>query len=499
MRELRLLLHWHPQGSYLARSIFHSFKFAKKAERIRVGIVVGSNFMAQTNQESIAYVKELTKRDTNNKLVSFELIVIDYPLWNFSLYASKKEEENTKMYNGKYKKLFANSVKDSLGRGLEVCFNNKDYMTSNEVSEKLEKERMGYATMLIEKYRQIIKDFNPDIAAISHGTYDHYVAVYIAAGEESVPVLVVNGGCNMAYVCESQNKVITDPCIANAFSDIVKLYKEEKNIMETVLPPDLKRLITKASNRYLPNSSSGIIAKSKVFEKGTHTSKPLAMLPVFAELNHHNCLQELEFKSRYEWLEWCFKMAHESNKQLLLYAHPQTNAYGQNSLTNELVNNAAIKYPAEFKLLAKLGDLEYESLKDALVPITMASSVSLEMNMLGKVSCVSNYSTSSPLKCNVQFRKNDCFKDLEGRFMLQKDIELDHHISDAANQALKFNSYNKFGSQDYHIRKAFEKLIWFGTYSKGSVDNFISLLEEYIYQMKVIELPSERFVQLIPY
>ena len=499
MREFRLLLHWHPQGSYLARSIFHAFKFAKKAERIHVGIVVGSNFMAQTNQDSISYIRELTKRNRNDKIVSFELITIDYALWNFSLYSSKKDRSSRTRYKGRYKELFDNSVRDSLGRGLEVCFNNKEYMTSNEISERLERERREYATELVENYRQIISAFHPDITAISHGTYDHYVAVYIAAGEESVPVLVVNGGCNMAYICETQNKVITDPCIANAFSDIVRLYREREDVIKTVLPSTLKKLITKASNRYLPNSSSGIIARSKIFNKGSHTSKPLAMLPVFAELNHHNCLEELEFKSRYEWLEWCFQMSHKSKKQLILYAHPQTNAYGQNSLTNQLVNNAANKYPTEYKLLTRLNDLEAEGLKDALVPITMASSVSLELNMLGKISCVSNYSTSSPLDCNVKFTNNDRFNDLENRFMIQKDIELSQNISEAANQALKFNSYNKFGSQDYHIRKAFEKLIWFGKYSDGSVDKFINLLEVYIEKMEVIELPTERFVQLIPY
>ena len=226
---------------------------------------------------------------------------------------------------------------------------------------------------------------------------------------------------------------------------------------------------------------------------------PLAILPVFAELNHHNCLQELEFQSRYEWLEWCFKVSYESNKHLFLYAHPQTSAYGQNTLTNELVQSAAKMYPAEYTLLEKLESLVYVSSKHALIPITMSISVSLEMNMQGKVSCVSNYSTSSPLNCNVQFKKTDKYYDLEERFMRQKDYNLSHQICNAANQALKFNSYNKFGSQDFHIRKAFEKLIWFGNYSVGSVDKFTDLLEQYIKNMEVIELPSDRFLQLIPY
>ena len=231
MREYRLLLHWHPQGSYLARSIFHAFKYAKKAERIHVGIVVGSNFMAQTNHNAINYVRELAKQNSKNRCVTFELIAVDCTLWNFSQYNSRKDGLQTNIYKGRFKDLFKNSAKDSLGRGLEICFNNRQYMTSYEIKEGLEKQRMEYTTNLINCYKDIIREFNPDMAAISHGTYDHYIAVYIASREESVPVLIVNGGCNMAYICDINHKVITDPCIANAFSDIVRLYKENNDII----------------------------------------------------------------------------------------------------------------------------------------------------------------------------------------------------------------------------------------------------------------------------
>ena len=165
---------------------------------------------------------------------------------------------------------------------------------------------MKYATTLVRTYRELIKKFNPDIAAISHGTYDHYVSVYVAASEESVPVLVVNGGCIWLIYVKNHKKEITDPCIANAFAEIVKMYN--KMIVDRrILPSDIVELINKANNQYLPNSSSGIITKSKIFER-QHKGKPLAMLPVFAELNHHNCLEDVEFKSRYAWLEWCLKV-----------------------------------------------------------------------------------------------------------------------------------------------------------------------------------------------
>ena len=59
MKEFRLLLHWHPQGSYLARSIFHAFKYARKAEKIHVGLVVGSNFLAQTNTSLLGQILRL--------------------------------------------------------------------------------------------------------------------------------------------------------------------------------------------------------------------------------------------------------------------------------------------------------------------------------------------------------------------------------------------------------------------------------------------------------
>ena len=165
---------------------------------------------------------------------------------------------------------------------------------------------------------------------------------------------------------------------------IVKMYNRDDCLIEEILPSDIVELINKANNQYLPNSSSGIITKSKIFEKGQHKGKPLAMLPVFAELNHHNCLEDVEFKSRYAWLEWCFRKSQESDKELILYAHPQTSAYGQKSLTFDLVQTAYNKFPSKYRLLDRLDDLGYISKEEALIPITMASSVSLEMNMLGK-------------------------------------------------------------------------------------------------------------------
>ena len=65
--------------------------------------------------------------------------------------------------------------------------------------------------------------------------------------------------------------------------------------------------------------------------------------------------------------------------------------------------------------------------------------------------------------------------------------------------ALKFNDYNKFKSQDYHIRKAFEKLIWFGQYANNAPIKFATLIEDYIKNLDVIEIETSNFLQLVPY
>ena len=75
-------------------------------------------------------------------------------------------------------------------------------MTGGDENHKLEKTRIQYAESLIQSYIDIIKRFCPDITSISHGTYDHYISLYKASNSLRIPVMVVNGGCNMAYIAK---------------------------------------------------------------------------------------------------------------------------------------------------------------------------------------------------------------------------------------------------------------------------------------------------------
>ena len=118
-------------------------------------------------------------------------------------------------------------------------------------------------------------------------------------------------------------------------------------------------------------------------------------------------------------------MSYKEKKVLHLYAHPQTGAYGQNSLTNSLIKEAHRRHPAEYKLITDLKTLDTVSKSQALIPITMSSSVSLELNMLGRASCVSNYSTSTPLGYNIEYEKDSLYRDIEQEFMLSKRRSVD--------------------------------------------------------------------------
>lgn len=499
MKDYRLLLHWHPQGSYLARCIFHAFKYARKAERIHIGLIVGSNFMAGTNTSSIEFIEQLVRETHTNSIISFELIRLKTSLWNFSLFCSSDTPKTKALDHHKYNVLFLSSIRDSLCRGLEPCYNNEDYMINRQSNLYIEEKRIDYANHLINNYKEIIHAFSPDITAISHGTYDHYISLYIASDTRGIPVMVVNGGCNMAYICRTGLGSITDPCVANAFSEIVYMYTREKNILKNIIPSALRGLISESYNRYLPNSSAGIIASSSIYQNKSGRTNPIIFLPVFAEMNQHNCLKQVAFETRYEWLKWCFMISFNDKRMLHLYTHPQTSAYGQNQLTKNLIKEAHESYPADFCLINELDTLGQISTSENLVPMTMSSSLSLELNMLGKLSCASNYSTSTPLGYNIEYDKTNSYEEIEASFNERKCMKIEENICDAANTALKFNDYNKNRSQDFYIRKAFEKLIWFGNFTNNGPYEFITLLETYIKSLDVIEIETKNFIQLMPY
>ena len=100
----------------------------------------------------------------------------------------------------------------------------------------------------------------------------------------------------------------------------------------------------------------------------------------------------------------------------------------------------------------------------------MASSLSLELNKLGKISSVSNYSTSTPLQSFHRSTKTDCYEKVEAEF-LERTLtsKLDSEVMSTAKLSLQFNSYNVKRAQDYFIRKSFDKLFWFGVQLKSLI------------------------------
>ena len=264
------------------------------------------------------------------------------------------------------------------------------------------------------------------------------------------------------------------------------------------MPSFLRKEITHSPSKYLNNSSSDIVSNSKIYKQKGNKSDPLAILPIFAELNHHNCLKDVEFSSRYEWLEWMFKISYLSNRCLYIYRHPKTKDYNQIELTSALLTNAHSKYPCKYIIIKDLDHLSELSKDLTLIPMTMASSLSLELNKLGKISSVSNYSTSTPLQSFHRSSKTDSYEKIEAEFFEQSLTgTLNSQIMSAAKLSLQFNSYNVKKAQDYFIRKSFDKLFWFGGFNQNSPHLFIKLINSYIAGHDVCIVKTTSFDQLV--
>ncbi len=506
-----VLLHWHPQGAYFGRAIVHSLQYLNvQPNDLRLIVLVGSSFLSHTVESSLHFINLLKDQIEGKGIQSIEIEIIPKFMWSFSNFRevekNKKIIEESKILISKMKekdsifKLFTNSISDSLSRGLDSSFSNFDYMINQVSARDLESHRELYAATLTNIYINILSKYQPELITTSHGNYDHYITPFIASTLKRIPTLIVNGGCNMAYVHNPNVHQLADPCIANAFKEIVERETSGNISLFSTIPPYLKEEIQAASNTYVKNSSCRSIKNSKIFnEYKKDSTYPLAILPIFAELSNHDCLGRLEFPRKYDWLVDMFRLASEANKKLYIYEHPATKSYGQNDLTKALIQSAGSIYDVEYEVVKGLNMLSEILNRNSLIPFSLGSSIALELYATGGYSVISNTATCSPIsESHFVFKKGMNYFDLEDIFFKNIDVRSKSKVFiSMADFCLRFNSFGKFRSQDFHLRKAFDKLFYFGGFRTDSPKQFLKLFHVYMNSLDFQILETKSFHQFI--
>ena len=475
MNDLKktILIHWHPQFSYFARCIIESASYlGTSLNDLKVFALMGPNFLTYTASTSSVFLNSI--RPHLQEICGLELELIDTPEY-FNYPSSSKnfsgdehciaEFETSLMSNLKALQLLRASSRDSVSRGLDQQVDTLRSFIDSGYRQDVEKLRYTYSINLGDYYSRILSEVAPDIVCISHGNYDFYVALYLAAFFKSIPTLVSNGGHLCSYVTSTDQ--ITDPGIASSYQSLIEYYVNTPSAIcehrlsdynmnnETIL--DLERN-TCSTILYNQDLSSGPIRE-------VVKSKPLVVLPVFGEVSLHNVLGLNRFTSKCQWLESIISSLSTSDASAV-YFHPHTNFHSQMELTKYIVKYVAEKYSYRGDILTTPEELLKHSKFSRYIPVSMGGTISLELAARNKTSIVSNECTSTPIPgANFIF---------DGYTSIHKIVEACSHfntINNTSNEILinsikqaqlRIKAPSHKNALDFYMRKLFDKFYFFG-------------------------------------
>jgi hypothetical protein len=262
---MRLLHHFHPQGSHIFRAIVESAKFMDATlSTVDLISIVGANFLPNCADES-SFLNLLVP-----PLRSSRIERVPSHLFSFDTYfpiGSQNSTCSSELLNCDETALLDNSVRDSINRGLSRFISTLDFYldSDSEYSRTLFGQRRRYAFCLLDYYLSLIDIVTPDIISISHGNYDYYVTLYLAARLRRIPVLVVQGGFNRSWLIRNS----ADVSDQSPSSEKIRLYKALGNITpkQTTLRDSLQEFIRSHSESSVSikahrDSSLSVIASS---------------------------------------------------------------------------------------------------------------------------------------------------------------------------------------------------------------------------------------------
>ena len=471
---MHICVHWHPQGSYIIRSIVEPALISgiKGIDKLKVTFIIGTSFLKHTERESIDFINSLS----NNTEFDVSYIYID------------SESNDLNAFNGCFadnsasdQKLLRNSVLDSLTRCLLPNYNYIDFLTCEQPeNHSVFTKRLQYAVNLQNRYREILKDIKPDFIVASHATYDFYVSLILAAKQLDIRTHIINGGHRQSYMLKNIKSGKTeDPCLGNVFrlySDNIytkqREYKETKN-MSSVNTESAVDYIFSNQKRQSQSSDRCLVA----------------FLPIFAEINHHNCLASNFYNTKYLWLRDLIKCAENTNTKLILHLHPDFPKYGklEEYVLKQLIKSLSKQYTnSSFMISKSTKELMLICENNFTIPVSLSGSITAEMAARGGVSIVSNSCAGiDRIDSTSIYTGNEELDSISKASQIKfQDLQLKGSNSGAAlNYAIEqFKKYGKNHSPDSNIKYESDQIFFFGQSKKSNpISNFLELLKVYLY------------------
>ena len=208
---MNLLIHAHPQFSYICRAIIEVSELNSVALKdLNVFLVNGPGFLNHMLPSLDNYL---------SNYLPFSRIIKSFTVLNFPpeidphRFLSFNQPTDVLSFlereHGHHFQNLQNSVKDSLFRGLSPCFNHYDFhINQNSPSNQLLfSKRMNYASSLVEYYLRLMSFNSIEATVCSHGYYDFHVSFTIASLLSNCKSYIVAGGNRNSYEITSSTIV----------------------------------------------------------------------------------------------------------------------------------------------------------------------------------------------------------------------------------------------------------------------------------------------------
>ena len=185
---MRILLHVHPQFSFVVRSLIEISSISKvPMNEIDLVLVMGPSFLDHILVDFAKFL-ELSK-PFKNLVKSCTIIRPPNNLLHINSLRNSESWDGYKQFIGfeKLWKNLRNSCKDSLYRGLLHNFDHTTFHTRKNPQYCADalRRRLGYIKDLLNFYTNLQKKYLPDWTCCSHGYYDFHVAFIAATCEKS--------------------------------------------------------------------------------------------------------------------------------------------------------------------------------------------------------------------------------------------------------------------------------------------------------------------------
>lgn len=478
----RILIHWHPQGSYIARSYIESLLLlgTKQVVGHSLYILPGPSFMNQPlsdiKKRSIGPLSLFPQSNTTTVFDHFHKYQFRGPgLEEKAQYLSYDYLSNELSIDNNSAVLLSNAIKDTLHRGCLKQYRRFQLYSDwdGEYWRKCYIHRLGYVLQLYRSYEATLRTCAPDVVAMSHPNYDIYIALYIAARELGIPSIIVNGGYHLSYLCTPSNKLI-DPSPQSARGALLNAYIHKK---ETRVPVDCY-VDSRSTNACI---SLGHLDESPINQLQDHymrlnkencakeyrACEYVLFIPILGEVNHHDCLAQLAFRSKPSWISETIKQLADIGLSYFYYRHhPLVDVYSERKIVERLIQLYSKKY------LIQAIDVSSQSAFSAFIDECEESNKVAEVLALG-----SNISTELAASGIRPIIANPCFASagqLQTRSQLEisKEVRIDKiFTSEGENDAsacdirkvVNFTSLiGKGNSYDHEWRNIFDNRYFFG-------------------------------------